>query len=99
MNCTLYAPESFEYLILSAGIVDVPKGILQETYLYADSKAYMSWEEFVGEETYDSEDKRKNSFKINNDSPSKRGGNRIENVQTHIAPNIGHKEGKTSKNA
>jgi len=45
-NCTLYAPESFEYLILSAGLMDVPKGILQETYLYADSKVYMSWEEY-----------------------------------------------------
>ncbi len=46
VNCTLYAPESFEYLILSAGFMDVPKGILQETYLYADSKAFMSWEEY-----------------------------------------------------
>ena len=45
VNCTLYAPESFEYLILSAGLLDVPKGILQETYLYADSKVFMSWEE------------------------------------------------------
>ncbi len=26
--------------------MDVPKGILQETYLYADSKVYMSWEEY-----------------------------------------------------
>ena len=46
VNCTLYAPESFEYLILSAGLIDVPKGILQETYLYADSKEFMSWEEY-----------------------------------------------------
>ena len=46
VNCTLYAPESFEYLILSAGLMDVPKGILQETYLYADSKEFMSWEEY-----------------------------------------------------
>ena len=46
VNCTLYAPESFEYLILSAGLLDVPKGILQETYLYADSKVFMSWEEY-----------------------------------------------------
>lgn len=46
VNCTLYAPESFEYLILSSGLVDVPKRILQETYLYADSKAFMSWEEY-----------------------------------------------------
>lgn len=46
VNCTLYAPESFEYLILTAGLMDVPKGILQETYLYADSKEFMSWEEY-----------------------------------------------------
>lgn len=46
MKCTLYAPESFEYLILSSGLIDVPKGILQETYLYADSRTFMSWEEF-----------------------------------------------------
>ena len=46
VNCTLFAPESFEYLILSAGLMDVPKGILQETYLYADSKVFMSWEEY-----------------------------------------------------
>ena len=26
--------------------MDVPKGILQETYLYADSKEFMSWEEY-----------------------------------------------------
>lgn len=26
--------------------MDVPNGVLQETYLYADSKVFMSWEEY-----------------------------------------------------
>ncbi len=46
IQCTVYAPESFEYLILSSGIIDVPKEVLTETYLYADSTRFMSWEEF-----------------------------------------------------
>ena len=45
-NLVLYAPESFEYLLLSAKIVDVPDDIIYETYLFADSKQYMSWEEY-----------------------------------------------------
>lgn len=45
-DCLIYAPESFEYLILSAGILDVPRQVLSETYQYADSAKYMSWEEF-----------------------------------------------------
>lgn len=45
-DCVIYAPESFEYLLLQAGIVDVPESVLEETYLYADSVKYMSWEEF-----------------------------------------------------
>ena len=45
-DCVLYAPESFEYLILSSGIIDVPVSILNETYMHADSTQYMSWEEF-----------------------------------------------------
>ncbi|MBQ9015773.1 MAG: translation initiation factor 2 [Firmicutes bacterium] len=46
IKCALYAPESFEYLVLSAGLFDVPKSVLGETYLFADSKQYMSWESF-----------------------------------------------------
>lgn len=46
VRCVLYAPESFEYLILSSKILDVPMSVLQESYLYADSKQFMSWEEF-----------------------------------------------------
>lgn len=45
-KCVLYAPESFEYLILKADIIDVPKAILEETYNYADSCKFLSWEEF-----------------------------------------------------
>ena len=36
-KCVLFAPESFEYLILEAGIISVPEKVLQETYLLADS--------------------------------------------------------------
>lgn len=46
MDCVIYAPESFEYLILTSGIIDVPKEVLTETYRYADSVRFMSWEEF-----------------------------------------------------
>ena len=45
-DCVLYAPESFEYLILCSGILDVPGDILDETYNHADSTRFMSWEEF-----------------------------------------------------
>lgn len=45
-DCAVYAPESFEYLILMSGIVTVPESILTETYLYADSRDYISWEEY-----------------------------------------------------
>ncbi len=45
-DCVIYAPESFEYLILSSGIMDVPEAVIQKTYEYADSTRYMSWEEF-----------------------------------------------------
>ncbi|WP_031548717.1 hypothetical protein [Oribacterium sp. FC2011] len=45
-KCIVYAPESFEYVLLKAGILNVPKPILDETYDYADSIKYMSWEEY-----------------------------------------------------
>ncbi len=41
-----YAPESFEYLILKSGFIDVPLSVTEETFLHADSTKYMSWEEF-----------------------------------------------------
>jgi hypothetical protein len=43
---SLYAPESFEYLILQSGIIEIPKTVLSETWNYADSIKYFSWEEF-----------------------------------------------------
>ncbi len=46
IDCVIYAPESFEYLILSAKIVDISLDMLENTYMYADSTRYMSWEEF-----------------------------------------------------
>ena len=45
-DCILYAPESFEYLILEAGIFDVPEDVLHKTYEIADSRKFLSWEEF-----------------------------------------------------
>ena len=46
IRCTLYAPESFEYLILKSGLLDIPETITDESFLHADSTKYMSWEEF-----------------------------------------------------
>ena len=43
---SLYAPESFEYLILKSGIIEIPKVVTDETWNYADSVRYFSWEEF-----------------------------------------------------
>lgn len=45
-KCVIYAPESFEYLLLKSRIVGVSTDILDKTYEYADSKEYISWEEF-----------------------------------------------------
>lgn len=42
----LFAPESFEYLILQSGLIEVPKSITNETWNYAESIKYFSWEEF-----------------------------------------------------
>jgi len=46
IDCVIYAPESFEFLLLSAGFIDVSNEILEETYMYADSSKYLSWEAF-----------------------------------------------------
>lgn len=45
-RCVLYAPESFEYLILNSGIVPADKAVLENTFDHADSKLYSSWERF-----------------------------------------------------
>ncbi len=50
---SLYAPESFEYLILKSGLVDVPKEHIEKTWEYADSKMYFSWEEYYTFELYE----------------------------------------------
>ena len=42
----LYAPESFEYLLLKADIIGHTSPVTEETYSYADSRRYFSWEEF-----------------------------------------------------
>lgn len=42
----LYTPESFEWLILKSEILDVMKDKLMNTYDYADSETYFSWERF-----------------------------------------------------
>lgn len=46
VRCTLYAPESFEYLILRSGLIDIPGDVTEETWNHADSTEYLSWEEF-----------------------------------------------------
>lgn len=43
---SIFAPESFEYLVLKSNILDVPEDVLARTYDYADSVRYFSWEEF-----------------------------------------------------
>lgn len=45
----LYAPESFEWLLLMADLVDHTSKVATETYEYADSKEFMSWEEFYSD--------------------------------------------------
>lgn len=44
----LYLPESFEWLILSSGILDdhEVREILEQPYAFIDSKAYISWERY-----------------------------------------------------
>lgn len=66
----LYAPESFEYLILLSDIFSSGevKKCLNETYRYADSKVFFSWERFytklLMEETKNTE-KRYNKMHLN----------------------------------
>lgn len=45
-NFHLYAPESFEWVILKSGIVLVEEDKLEYTYDYADSTKFMSWEQY-----------------------------------------------------
>lgn len=50
LRCTLFAPESFEYLVLKSGILDVPREWTEETYMFADSSKWVSWERFFTEQ-------------------------------------------------
>ena len=45
-KCVLYAPESFEYLLLKSGIVEADRDIVENTYDHADSRSFPSWESF-----------------------------------------------------
>ena len=38
--------ESFEYLILKSGLIKCDLGVIDQTYDYADSTKYISWEQF-----------------------------------------------------
>lgn len=42
----LYAPESFEYILLQSEIIKADKDMLERTYNFADSTEYISWEDF-----------------------------------------------------
>ena len=42
----LYSPESFEYLLLKANLIDHTSKVTDNTYDYVDSKLFFSWEEF-----------------------------------------------------
>ena len=43
---SIFAPESFEFLILESGLIEVPMTVLEQTWDYADSVKYFSWEEY-----------------------------------------------------
>ncbi|MCD8131490.1 MAG: translation initiation factor 2 [Lachnospiraceae bacterium] len=47
-KCILWLPESFEYMILKSGILEMPdiSGMLEKTYDYADSEKFVTWEKF-----------------------------------------------------
>ena len=59
-NIVLYAPESFEYLILKSGTVEIPKELLYKTWEYAESTRFFSWEEFY---THELGDRTRNTIK------------------------------------
>lgn len=45
----LFIPESFEYLVLKSGILRVDKDLLDNTYNYAETTKYFSWERYYTE--------------------------------------------------
>jgi len=63
----IFLPESFEWLILKSGLVDVSDTRkLDEAYDYADSVEYMSWEQYFTKILVDltKENKLKKVFEI-----------------------------------
>lgn len=42
----IFLPESFEWLILMSGLIKVEFAVLDHTEDYADSRRFMSWEQF-----------------------------------------------------
>ena len=42
----IFLPESFEWLILMSGLIKVESAVLDHTEDYADSRRFMSWEQF-----------------------------------------------------
>jgi len=64
-NIALYTPESFEFLILKSGILNVVKDKLVNTYDYADSEIYFSWERFYTDLLREITDKTR--YKYNKD--------------------------------
>lgn len=45
----LFLPESFEWLVLKSGIVDVKEEMIEHPEDFADSTAYMSWEQYFSD--------------------------------------------------
>ena len=47
-RCALWLPESFEYMILKSGILEMTDiaRMLENTYDYADSERFVTWERF-----------------------------------------------------
>lgn len=52
-KCVLFAPESFEYLLLKSGVIPCDEKELNETYDYADSSLYESWEQFYTDKLHE----------------------------------------------
>ena len=46
---SVYAPESFEWLLLMSGVVSCAANELEHTYDYAESEKYFSWEQYYTE--------------------------------------------------
>ena len=45
-NIAFFLPESFEWVILKSGIFDIPNQVINETWSYAETTKYFSWERF-----------------------------------------------------